>query len=277
MNLKSLRYLLSQMYECFSRLVTFLPSILFRRLGPTSEHHICNGKPNSITLYQTLHVQTDYVTELSTKISLTVLWPDWQDRRGGSGTLWFVFCLDTSLFVKNIQFLIKWLGKANHISETMSTENCLIIRIPWFPELTCTQTFWNCEKTVKDFKWGLLHDITRSIAEMMYEPSFTKLHSQRKEMQLPTVLRDEFLLFYMYSNLWVLRENLEQFWNRVFLHIVTKSIAQNEICYKVHLTTLFPKRYRTVHGVFLLRLSVNAEHLECFENFYIKSLYLLPY
>ena len=39
-------------------------------------------------------------------------------------------------------------------------------------------------------------------------------------------LRGEFSLFYLYSNLWVLRENREQFSNGVFLHIVTKSIGK---------------------------------------------------
>ncbi len=42
---------------------------------------------------------------------------------------------------------------------------------------------------------------------------------------------------------------------------------QNEIHYKVHLSTLFPKRHATFHGAFLLRLSVllyaKHYHLDC--------------
>ena len=105
-------------------------------------------------------------------------------------------------------------------------------------------------------KWGLLHVITRCIAKMVYESSFTKLHSQKKKKcYFPTFLRGEISLFYRYSNFWVLQENREQFLNWVFAHCYQEH-RQNEIHFKVHLSTLFTKRNTNFHGVFLLRLSV---------------------
>ncbi len=113
------------------------------------------------------------------------------------------------------------IGKASQISETMSWENCPISRI--------SQFFWVDLhfKTVRKrwgiLEWGLLHVITRSIVEMMYETSFTKLHSQKKEMQLSNFLMGwNFVILHVLKQLSIARELwtiLEWF----FLHIVTRS------------------------------------------------------
>ncbi len=70
-----------------------------------------------------------------------------------------------------------------------------------------------------------------------------------------TSLRGEFSLFYRYSNFWVFQENREQFWNRFFVRCYQEH-WQNEIHYKVDLSTLFPKRNATFHAAFLLKKSV---------------------
>ena len=51
----------------------------------------------------------------------------------------------------------------------------------------------------------------------------------------------------MYSNIWVWQENREQFWNGFLAHCY-QEYCWNEVCYKVHLSTLFPKRNATFHG-----------------------------
>ena len=75
-------------------------------------------------------------------------------------------------------------------------------------------------------KRGLLHIITRSIGEMMHEASFTKLHSQKKEMQLSNFLNGRiFVTLHLLKLLSTAREPwriLE--WG--FLHIVTQSIGK---------------------------------------------------
>ncbi len=69
-------------------------------------------------------------------------------------------------------------------------------------------------------------------------------------------LIQKFSLFYMNSNFWVLRENCEQFWNVFFSALSYPHHRQNEMYYKVHRSTLFPKSNATSYGAFLLRLSV---------------------
>ncbi len=114
-----------------------------------------------------------------------------------------------------------------------------------FTELTCTQTFWNCRKTVGILDWGLLHVITRSIDEMMFETRFTKLHSQKKRNAA-----FHFLKGWIFVNSHVLRflsiarepgTILEQ----GFLHIVTKSIGKMKYTTKFICLQSSPKDMET--------------------------------
>ncbi len=111
---------------------------------------------------------------------------------------------------------------------------------------------------VRNLEQGLLHVITRSIGEMMYETSFTKYTLRKKKYNFLTFLRGELSLFYSYSNFWVLQENHEQFWNRFFAHCY-QDHWQNEIHYKEHLSTLFPKRNAAFNAAFLLKKSVRND------------------
>ncbi len=74
---------------------------------------------------------------------------------------------------------------------------------------------------------------------MMYEPSFTKLHSMKKEMQL-------FQLSYVVNFCY-------------FTCTQTSEYCERTMNQKVYLIILFPKRNTTFHAfhhAFLLRLSV---------------------
>ncbi len=89
----------------------------------------------------------------------------------------------------------------------------------------------------------LLHVITRSIGEMIYETSFTKLHSKKKQCNFPTFLRGEFSLFYRYSNFSVLQEKCEQFWNRFFCTLLPRALAKWNTLQSSSIYTL-PKKKR---------------------------------
>ena len=150
------------------------------------------------------------------------------------------------------KYQMTWKSQPNfrdHVREKLPDISYFKVFLSWL----ALKHFENVGKRQGIFEWGLLHVITRRIGEMMYETSFTKLHSQKKEMQL----FNEFSLFYMYSNFWVLQENHEQILNSFFAHCY-QDHWRNEMHYKVHLSTLFPKRNATFDGAFLLGLSVSV-------------------
>ncbi len=75
-------------------------------------------------------------------------------------------------------------------------------------------------------EWGLLHIITRGIAELMYEPSITKIHYQKKEMQLSNFLKRWIFIILYVLKLPSVSSEPEIFLERGILHIVTKSIGK---------------------------------------------------
>ncbi len=95
-----------------------------------------------------------------------------------------------------------------------------------FPSWLALTHFKTMEKWWGFLEWGLLHFITRSIGEMMYETSFTKLHSQKKEMQLSNFMQGRiFVTLHVLKHLSIAREP----WTILkqgFLHIVSKTIGK---------------------------------------------------
>ena len=73
-------------------------------------------------------------------------------------------------------------------------------------------------KIWNNLEWGLLHFVTRSIAEMMYDmnPASLKYTLTKQKCNFPTFLTSESWLYYMHSNIWVLWEIHGQFLNGVF-------------------------------------------------------------
>ena len=89
---------------------------------------------------------------------------------------------------------------------------------------------------------GLLHVITRSIGEMMYETSFTKLHSQKKEMQLSNFLKGWiFVVLQVLKLLSIAREPwtiLEQ----VFYTLLPRALAKWNTLQSSSIYTLLKKK-----------------------------------
>ncbi len=117
---------------------------------------------------------------------------------------------------------------------------------------------WHAFKHFKTLRkwWGilelvLLHEITRSIGKMIYQPSVAKLHSQKKEMQLFNFLRGWFLVTLPVLKLLNIARTVNNFGIGFFACCYQRH-RQNEMHYKFHLSTLFPKRNATFHGAFLL-------------------------
>ncbi len=141
------------------------------------------------------------------------------------------------------------IGKASQFSETMSEKNCLIFRIS---QLTWVDLHSNILKLWENGEqfWneGFCMLSPGALVRWCMNPASLNYTLRKKKCNFPTFLRGEF-------SFWVLQENCEQFLNRFFTHCYQEH-WQNEIHYKLHLSTLFPKRNATFHGAFLLKKSV---------------------
>ena len=152
---------------------------------------------------------------------------------------------------------MKWLGKANRILETILTENCLIFRISWLSWGDMHPNILKLWENGEEFWNGVFCMLLPGVLlRWCMNPPSLNYTLRIKKCTYPTFSRGEFLLFHTYSNFWVLRQNLEQFWNVFFFAYCYQEHSRNEIHTKILLATLFPKRNTTVHGAFLLRLSV---------------------
>ncbi len=149
--------------------------------------------------------------------------------------------------------------KLHNISYFMVFLSCLALK-----HFVIVRKWWGI------LEWVFLHLITRSIGEMMYEPSFTKLHSQKKEMQhfnslkgCTSVTLHVLKLLSITRKPWRILE-----WG--FLHNVTKSRGKMKLTTKLIYLHSSKKRNATFHGAFLLRLSVVCRfrfdfHKHCFD------------
>ena len=75
-------------------------------------------------------------------------------------------------------------------------------------------------------EWGLLHVITRNLGQMMYKAKFTRLHSQKKEMQLSNVLKGRIFVILPALKVLSIARELQRIIEWGFLHIVTKSMGK---------------------------------------------------
>ena len=151
---------------------------------------------------------------------------------------------------------IKWLGKDNNISETMLGKNCQTFRISQFSLVDMHSNILELWEIGEEFWNGVFCILSPGALPRWYiNLALLKYTLIKKKCNFPTILKGKFSLYYMYSNFRVSLENREQFWNGVFAYCHQEH-RQNEILYKIHLSTLFRKRNTTFHSAFLLRLSV---------------------
>ena len=153
-----------------------------------------------------------------------------------------------------------WKSQADfgdHVGRKLPDISYLMLFLSWH----ALKHFKTVGKRWGILEWGLLHVITRSIAEMMYGPSFTKMHSQKKEIQLSNCLKGWiFVTLHVFKPLEYCKGTVNNFGMGFFAHC-HQDHWQNEIHYKVNLSTLCRKRKTTFHGAFLLRLSVGLNSL----------------
>ncbi len=138
-------------------------------------------------------------------------------------------------------------------------ENCLIFRISQFSWVDLHSNILKLWENGEEF-WNKVFCMLSPGAFVRWcmKPAALNYTLRNKKCNLPTFLRGDFSLFYRCSNFCVLQENHEEFWNRFFAHCHQEH-WQNEIHYKVHLSTLFPKRNATFHAAFLLKKSVHTK------------------
>ncbi len=122
---------------------------------------------------------------------------------------------------------IKWPGKANQIAETMSGKNCRICCISLFSWVDMHSNILKLWKNGEEFWNGVFcMRWPGALARWFIYPALPNYTLRKNKCNFPTFSGVEFSLFYLYSNFWVLRENREQCWNRVFLHVVTNSTGK---------------------------------------------------
>ncbi len=124
---------------------------------------------------------------------------------------------------------IKWLRKASHISETMSGENCPIFRISLFSRVDLHSDILKLWDNGEEFWNGVFCMLLPgALARWGMKPAPLNYTLRKKKCNFPTFSGVEFLLFYLYSNFWVLQENHEQFWN---LHSSQKETHRGKLCF----------------------------------------------
>ena len=116
-----------------------------------------------------------------------------------------------------------WKSKANsgdHVWRKLPDISYFMFFLSW----DALKHFKTVRKLGGILEWGLLHVITRSIAEMIDKPSFTKIHSHKKEMQLSNFLKGWISVTLHVLKLQSIAKEPRTIFERGFLHIVTKSI-----------------------------------------------------
>ncbi len=137
----------------------------------------------------------------------------------------------------------------------MSEENCLIFRISQFYWVDLHSNVLKLWENGEEF-WNEVFCtlLPGALVRWCMKPASLNYTPRKKKCNFLTFLRGEFSLFYRYF--WVMQENCDQFWNRFFFAHCYQEHWQNEIDYKVHLSTLFPKRSANFHTAFLFKKSV---------------------
>ena len=93
--------------------------------------------------------------------------------------------------------------------------------------------------------------VTRSIAEMMYDPRFTEIHSSSIEIRPPCFWKEFSLVIFLK---WHIRKHFKivrEPWTvleRVFENLLQKPLW-NDVCPQVHRHTIFPKRNATFQNL----------------------------
>ena len=83
---------------------------------------------------------------------------------------------------------MNWKSQPNfgdHVREKLPNISYFTVCLSWH----ALKHFKSVRKRWGILKWDLLYEMTRSIGKMIYQHSFAKLHSQKKEMQLSNFLR----------------------------------------------------------------------------------------
>ena len=158
--------------------------------------------------------------------------------------VFFQFCSVPSNVLKKISYKnIKWHGKNSQISETMSGENCPIFRISQFSWVELHSNILKLLKNGKEFWSGVFCLLPPgALPRWCIKPASLNYTPRKKKCNFPTFLRGEFSLLYMYSNIWVLQENHEKFWNGVFCTLLPGAGAKWNTLQSPCICTLLQKK-----------------------------------
>ncbi len=133
-----------------------------------------------------------------------------------------------------------WKSQPNfrdHVREKLSAISYFTVFLSWY----ALKHFKTARKRWGILKWGLLYEMSRSITKMIYQPSFAKVHSQKKKCNFPTFSVVQFSLFYMYSNFW---ERTVNNFGIGFFACCHQQDRQNEMHYKDSSFYTLPKKKR---------------------------------
>ncbi len=154
----------------------------------------------------------------------------------------------------------------------MSEENCLIIHISQFSWVDLYSNILKLCKNGEEF-WNEVFCMLPpgALVRWCMKPASLNNTLRKMKCNFPTFFRGEFSFVLQVLKLLSIAREPWTIFEQVFTHCYQEH-WKNDIHYKVHLSTLFPKRNTTFYAAFLLKMSVLYHQGTMLELFFKKSI-----